>query len=240
MVRELFVNKLASSTKIPIAKYVVNPYIGCGHGCVYCYARFIGPFKKTAGVWGKDVFVKINAPSVFERELPHLKGSILLSSVCDPYQPVEKHYRLTRKILESIKRHFRSAQILTKSSLILRDLDLLMESNVRVTITITTDNDDVRRILEPGASPIEERLWALAELKKAGLDVSVFVGPILPMNPERLAAELSKHVDRVSIDAMNYPWQVERIYQKYGWTKWLRRDIVEHVVATFRKFLEVV
>ncbi|MCS7174896.1 SPL family radical SAM protein [Pseudothermotoga sp.] len=240
MVQELFVKKLATPTKIPIARYVVNPYIGCEHGCLYCYARFIGPFKKMAGVWGKDIFVKVNAVEIFEREMPHLKGPILLSSVCDPYQPLEERYQLTRRILELINSHFKSAHILTKSSLVLRDIDLLIDSNVKVTITITTDDDRVRRILEPNASPIEERFEALSQLKRAGVDVSVFVGPILPMNPEKLARELSKYVDKVSIDGMNYTWQVERIYQKYGWARWLRKETMNAVANVFRNFLEVV
>uniref|UniRef100_A0A832IFJ1 Radical SAM protein n=1 Tax=Pseudothermotoga hypogea TaxID=57487 RepID=A0A832IFJ1_9THEM len=239
MVREVLVQKLVTKTKIPIARYVVNPYIGCGHGCRYCYAQFIGPFKNTAGVWGRDVFVKTNAPEIFERELYKLKGSILFSSICDPYQPIEKKYQLTRTLLKIALDRFRSVHILTKSSLILRDLDILKNGNVSVTLTITTDDDRVRKILEPNAAPIEQRIEAVRKLRESNVDVSIFVGPVLPMNPERLARLLSKHVGRIFVDKLNYPWLVEDIYRKNGWTEWLRDEKFHEVLAVFKKFLDV-
>ncbi|WP_448522492.1 radical SAM protein [Pseudothermotoga sp.] len=230
---------MVTKTKIPIARYVVNPYIGCGHGCKYCYAQFIGPFKNKAGLWGRDVFVKTNAPEIFERELYKLKGSILFSSVCDPYQPIEEKYQLTRALLKIASEHFRTVRILTKSNLILRDLDILKSTNVSVTITITTDDDRVRKILEPNAAPIEQRIEAVKKLRESNVDVSIFVGPVLPMNPERLASLLSKHVGRISVDKLNYPWLVEGIYRKNGWTTWLREEKFHDVVAVFKKFFDV-
>lgn len=235
----MLVQRLVTQTKIPIARYVVNPYIGCGHGCRYCYAQFIGPFKHTRGVWGRDVYVKINALEVFERELYKVKGKILFSSVCDPYQPIERKYELTRNLLKKALEHFRAVRILTKSALVVRDLDLLKNADVNVTITITTDDDRVRRILEPNAAPIEQRLEAVKKLQEAGVQVSVFVGPILPMNPERLASLLSKYVRKISFDTMNYPWYVESIYRRYGWSSWLSGDKFKEVVEVFKKFLEV-
>ncbi|MGE0033874.1 radical SAM protein [Pseudothermotoga sp.] len=233
------VKKLVTKTKIPIARHVVNPYIGCGHGCKYCYAQFIGPFKNTSGVWGRDVFVKINAPEVFERELYKLKGSILFSSICDPYQPIEKKYQLTRTLLKIALDRFRNVHIFTKSSLILRDLDILRNANVSVTITITTDDERVRKILEPNAAPIDERIETVRKLRESNVDVSVFVGPILPMNPANLASLLSKYVGRISFDKLNYPWYVENIYRKNGWTEWLRDEKFHEVVNVFKKFLDV-
>ncbi len=239
MVHEILVRKLISQTKIPIARYVVNPYIGCGHGCKYCYAQFIGPFKNMNGIWGRDVYVKLNAVEVFERELYRARGTILFSSVCDPYQPVERKYQITRKLLEIALNHYRTVHVLTKSSLVLRDLDILKNKAVSVTITITTDDDRVRKVLEPGASSIEERIETVKKLKEAGVDVSVFAGPILPMNPEKLAGKLAKFVDKISFDRMNYPWFVEQIYRKYGWSEWLIEDKVSEVVEVFRKFFDV-
>ncbi|WP_448536393.1 radical SAM protein [Pseudothermotoga sp.] len=235
----MLVQKLVTKTKIPIARYVVNPYIGCGHGCKYCYAQFIGPFKNKAGVWGRDVFVKTNAPEIFERELYKLKGSILFSSVCDPYQPIEEKYQLTRTLLKIALEHFRIVCILTKSNLILRDLDILKNGNVSVTLTITTDDDRVRKILEPNAAPIEQRIEAVKKLRESNVDVSIFVGPVLPMNPERLASLLSELVGRIFVDKLNYPWLVEGIYRRNGWTPWLREERFHEVVAVFKKFLDV-
>lgn len=233
MIREITAKAIITRTKIPVAKYVINPYIGCSFGCLYCYARFIGPFKYTGSKWGKDVWVKTNAAQLVEKELSKASGDFFLSSICDPYQHIEKKHELTRKIIEILTFHFRRVHIMTKSNLILRDIDLLKD--LSVTLTITTDREDVRRILEPGAPSVEERFETLKKLKEAGIDVSVFVGPVLVMNPGNLAHMLSKYVDRVILDALNYHRQVQEVYTKYGWAEWLAREKFIEVVEEFER-----
>lgn len=233
MIHEVNCKKIITRTKIPVAKYVINPYIGCSFGCLYCFAQFIGPFKYTSSKWGRDLWVKVNAADLIEKELPKASGDFFLSSVCDPYQHVEKKYQLTRRILQLLRSHFREAHIMTKSTLVSRDVDLLR--GLSVTLTITTDREDVRKILEPGAPAVEERLNTLKKLKEDGIKVSVFVGPVLPMNPENLAKQLSKYVDNVFLDALNYHRLVNSVYTKCGWQEWLTKEKFFETVEVFER-----
>lgn len=231
MIREITAKTIITRTKIPVSKYVINPYIGCTFGCLYCYARFIGPFKYTNCEWGKDVWIKTNAVQLLQKELVRKRGDFFLSSTCDPYQHIEKRYGLTRKIIEILTSRFRRVHVMTKSYLILRDVDLLRD--LSVTLTITTDREDVRKILEPGAPSVEERIETLKKLKEAGIDVSVFVGPVLVMNPENLAHRLSRYVDTVTLDALNYPKMVHEVYAKQRWQEWLTKEKFIEVVEKF-------
>src|SRR5262249_53961667 len=149
-VGELQAKSILVRSKLPDTDYVVNPYTGCAFGCHYCYASFTGRFvQQPVKAWGDYVYVKINAVEVFDVELQRLRArgsapSILLSSVTDAYQGVEKRYRLTRGILEILARepYPGSVGILTKSPLVLRDLDVLERLPcVEVGMTITTTDD---------------------------------------------------------------------------------------------------
>jgi len=106
-------------------------------------------------------------------------------------------------------------------------------------ITVTTDINDVRKILEPGSSSFEERLATIDMLIANDINVGVFVGPVLPMNAARVAFELSRRVEEVHIDPMNYIFQVRDIYRKYGWQRWLTGDAFENVKEEFSKLLKV-
>ncbi|KUK80055.1 MAG: DNA repair photolyase, partial [Mesotoga prima] len=113
------------------------------------------------------------------------------------------------------------------------------EGEARVLITVTTDIDAVRKILEPGSSSFEERLETIDMLTASGIKVGAFVGPVLPMNAARVAFELSKRVEEVHIDPMNYIFQVRDTYRKYGWQRWLTGDALENVKEEFSKLLKV-
>jgi len=184
-------------TKSKLTDYVINPYTGCQHGCKYCYADFIRRFQNIKDKWGDFVHVKINCPELLKVELEKNKsGHIWLSSVCDPYMPNEAKYKLTRKNLEIIvnsqyKDKF-TIEILTKSSLVKRDFDLLKKLNVEVGCSINSLNLSISRIIEPFASPPKERINALKEAKKQGIEVYGFISPVLPgiTNLEELFKEL--------------------------------------------------
>ena len=169
--------------------YTVNPYIGCEHACVYCYANFMRRFSgHFRDAWGSFVDVKVNLLDVLGKELQRRPGgTIWLSSVCDPYQPLERRYELTRGIIEllSIHKEF-PVTILTKNVLILRDLDLLerMKDRVDVGFTITTFSPNTQLAFEPYASTVSDRINALKKLNEAGIDTWVFVAPILPYATE--------------------------------------------------------
>jgi DNA repair photolyase len=174
-----------SKTGISSYDYTVNPYTGCQHGCAYCYANFMRRFSgHLRDPWGTFVDVKANLLDVLSKELPRRSGgSIWLSSVCDPYQPLERKCELSRGVIDLVSRDSRfQLSILTKSSLVLRDLDLLerMKDMIDVGFTITTFSGNAQPIFEPHASHVVERTKALARLGEAGIDTWVFIAPILP------------------------------------------------------------
>ena len=170
--------------------------------------------------WGSFVEVKVNLPDLLQAELRRKKrpGRALLASVCDPYQPVEARYRLTRRCLEILQEHGWSIDILTRSPLVTRDLDILRDApGVSVGLSIPTDNDRVRQILEPQAPPIAARLHALAQLHAAGLHTWVFIAPMLPMHPDRLYEAIESHIHHLMVDRLNYRQQVQAIFRQHGW-----------------------
>lgn len=165
--------------------YTVNAYTGCLHGCVYCYANFMRRFSgHLQDPWGSFVDVKVNLLDVLAKELPRRSGgSVWISSVCDPYEQVEAKYELTRGAIKLISQYSKySISILTKNSLVLRDLDLLerIKGRVDVGFTITTFDQEAQTIFEPHASPVNERIEAARQLNRAGVDTWIFIAPMLP------------------------------------------------------------
>jgi len=156
--------------------YTANLYKGCTHGCVYCYAPSLTHDERR---WGSYVDVKTNAPQVLERELRGLrKDQVFLSSASDPYQPVEARYRLARRCLESLLRNGFPVSILTRSPLVLRDLDLLKKFDwVRVGMSITTVPS---KQFEPGVPPLQRRIGTLQKLANAGIQTWVSLAPVVP------------------------------------------------------------
>ncbi|MEM3022494.1 MAG: radical SAM protein, partial [Candidatus Bathyarchaeia archaeon] len=145
IVRERRARTILSESKVH--DYTINPYVGCGHGCTYCYARFIKRFTGHREAWGDFVDVKANAISLLRREVGRKRiGRVWISGICDPYQPIEEKYQLTRGCLEILSRHGWPATIQTKSPLVLRDLDLLRNfEGLEVVFTVTTADDGIRR-----------------------------------------------------------------------------------------------
>ena len=209
-------------SKIPGVDYVINPYLGCAHGCKYCYAVFMRKYshQHRTAAWGSFVEVKTNLPEVLLTELRRKKrpGRALLASVCDPYQPVESRYRLTRQCLEILSNHGWGIDILTRSPLVLRDLDILSQApRVTVGLSIPTDNDEVRKVLEPQAPPIGARLTALQRLHDAGVQTWVFIAPMLPMNPDKLYRAIEPFSSQVMVDPLNYRSQVKSLFLSRHW-----------------------
>ncbi len=169
--------------------YSINPYIGCRFGCVYCYASFMSRFVgKKISDWGDFVFAKVNAADLLTKEITKLpnkgKGkSVWFSSVTDPYQGMEAKYQLTRKCLQVLSDYGFAGNvgILTKSNLILRDIDLLgtlKDSDIGFTITST--NDTISQYFEKLAPPVSVRLKALKTFHDRGFRTYAFLGPLLP------------------------------------------------------------
>jgi len=194
-----------------LADYSINPYIGCQHACKYCYAEsYTRRFSEHTEAWGDFVDVKINAPVVLAREVKRKpRGTVYLSSLTDAYQPLEQKYELTRKLLEILLKHQFPISIQTKSTQVLRDIDLIREFHERkVGFTITSLNDDIRKSFEPVSSPAKEKLLALKELKANDIKTYVFFGPILPylsdQNLEQYFHQIvGAGVDYVYVDKLN-------------------------------------
>ena len=197
--------------KAEINDYSFNCYTGCAHACVYCYARYMQRFHPHDEPWGRFVDVKVNAPDVLAKQLRKAKpGSVFTCSACDGWQPIEKEYRLTRRCCELLLDAGFHLDVLTKSELVLRDLDLFRGRDVRLGVTITTPDENEARLWEPRASSVAGRVRVLKEAKAAGLATTVMFGPILPGisdTPEALgklfALAAEAGVDRIWTDALN-------------------------------------
>ncbi|UCG15333.1 MAG: radical SAM protein [Phycisphaerales bacterium] len=232
VVREVRCKSLLNRCRID--DYSFNCYVGCGHGCKYCYARFMQRFHPHAEEWGKFVDVKINAVEVLARQLRRLKpGQVFTCSACDGWQPVEQHYRLTRECCRLLLNAGFRLSILTKSRLVLRDLDIFGGHNVRLGVTITTPDESWARIWEPSASSVSDRVDVLRQAKKAGLETAIMFGPLLPKisDTDEALAELfalaaDTDVGQVWTDMLNprprvWP-SVQQVLQHH------RPDLYEH------------
>lgn len=191
--------------------YTLNPYVGCPHGCVYCYNQH---FIKNIGreeKWGDFLEIKLNAPEILEKEvtekLRNKKEEVFFSTITDPYNPLEKHYQLTRRCLEILLKYKWPVEILTKSDLILRDLDLFKKFRfwIKIGFTLTTFDPIAQKIFEPAASPVEKRLAALEKIKKAKIKTYAFIAPILPhfTNLNQIFEILRNKVEEIWFDSLN-------------------------------------
>jgi DNA repair photolyase len=216
-IREILVKNILSKSKV--FDWTINPYIGCQHGCTYCYARFIKRFTGHKEKWGEFVDVKINAPEMLEKEIKRKeKGNVWISGICDPYQPIEKKYQITRKCLEILLKYQWPVTIQTKSPLVLRDLDLFKKfKEIEVGFTITTGEDCIRKIFEPKAPPIQERIRTLEKVHKERIRTFAMIAPVLP-GAEGLLQKLKGKVNYVILDKMNYHY-ADWVYRKYNLKK---------------------
>ena len=167
--------------------------------------------------WGDFVDVKINAPNLLTSEIKKKKkGKVWVSGVCDPYQPLEAKYELTRKCLEILIQDCWPVVIQTRSPLVLRDLDIFKKAeDLEVGLSITSANDEIRRIFESNAPAIQARLKAIESLHRNGIKTYVMIAPILP-GTENLVRILAGKVNYIIIDRMNYH-HADWIYDKYRW-----------------------
>ena len=217
IVKEIEAKTILSKSRIH--DYALNAYIGCQHNCLYCYAKFMKRFTGHREPWGAFVDIKINAPELLAREVrKKKKGNVWISGVCDAYQDLEKKYLLTRRCIEILVENDWPITIQTKSPLVLRDIEILKQSaDCEVGFTITTADEKVRKIFEPGAPPVAARVEALGILHAAGIKTFVMVAPLLP-HADGLADMLKGKVDRALIDRYNYHY-ADRVYKEQGMEK---------------------
>ena len=228
LAREINCKTALTKTGIPGFRYCLNPYVGCTHRCVYCYASFMGRFTGHGEPWGTYVDAKVNISGVLEKQLQARRppeGRVIISSVTDAYQPAEAQYGLTRSCLEALSRcPALEVEILTKSALVVRDLAILKEMpRCSVGFTVTTVDEKIARVLEPGAPPPGLRLAAARQLAEAGIEVWGFVAPVLPGvgDSEKALSALFNELRRAGVkdimaDTLNpYPAVLHRLKKVY-------------------------
>jgi DNA repair photolyase len=218
-------NRVPERSPAPF-RWTVNAYRGCSHACTYCFARpthgYLG-FDAGAG-FDREIVVKVNAAPVLRRQLApgRWRGqAIAMGTNTDPYQAAEGRYRITRAILEVLVERANPFGLLTKSTLVLRDLDVLVEASrqtaARVDLSIGCLDDDVWRLTEPGTPPPRQRVQAVAKLRAAGVDSGVLVAPVQPGlsdHPDQIEAVvdavLAAGAARVSVGGLRLSGEVRR------------------------------
>ncbi|HLZ71594.1 MAG TPA: radical SAM protein [Dehalococcoidia bacterium] len=232
--------------------YSLNPYRGCAFGCGYCYAASWVYDTAERERWGRWLQAKTNAAALLAKAAARGKlagARIFMSSVTDPYQPQEKHAGITRACLEVLAANPPALLFLqTRSPLVTRDIDLLrrLGSSVLVGMSITTDREEVRRALEPACAPIAARVAAVRAVREAGIPTIASVAPLLPCDPDGLAALLDGAVDSVVVStfrddggagAKTRPAAYALLHER-GWAPaWLAEGYERPVVAALRRRL---
>ena len=225
-IREIQCKSAIGKCGFPGGGLAINPYVGCGHSCVYCYARFIKRFTGHTEEWGTFVDARINIADILKKQLKSSKYKgerIFIGTVTDPYQPIEKKYKLTIGILQVLMNYKNPVSILTKSDLVLRDIDLLKKfKDIDVDFTITTFDEKWKKLVEPNSPSIKQRLNAMKELSKEGITVLAMMGPYWPVftAPEVLFREFNRvgvrHIFTESFNTVGGNWTgVERVLKKH-------------------------
>jgi len=230
----------------------LQPYSGCEFSCAYCYVRALAiqranPYGLPWSFW---IAPKMNAPALLRRDAQRgrLDGArIFCSSATDPYTPLERKLRLTRGCLEvMVERPPEALLLQTRSPLVVRDLDLLLRiPRLWVSLTVCTDDERIRRALEPNAPGTKGRLQALGHLRAAGIRTQAAVAPLLPCDPARLAEQLDPVVDRVVVDdffrgdgagGRRSQGALAQL-RAMGLGRWAEPGYAEEAIAVLRRFL---
>jgi DNA repair photolyase len=231
------------SPDIPL-EWSLNPYQGCEHGCIYCYAR------NTHNYWGysagtdfeQKILVKKNAAELVEQKIkhPNWKASpLLLSGNTDCYQPIEKKLEITRSILEVLWKYRHPVGIITKNSLILRDIDILKKmadvNLVHVSISVTTLDEDLRRVLEPRTASVQSRLLTIEKLSAQGIPVNVMFAPVIPSLNDHEVFKVAEWTSKLGARSMGYT--TVRLNGDVGliFEDWLRKNFPDRADKVLNK-----
>lgn len=237
--------------------HTLNPYGGCAFACAYCYVQAL-PVARYSSLadqgWGAWARPKVNLPELLRAELERAAARgkldalrVFMSSATDPYQPIERRYELTRRCLE-VMAELRPGWLVvqTRAPLVVRDLELLRRLGRRamVSVTVETDSEEVRRAITPRTPALHRRHAAMAQLRAVGIYVQAAISPLLPCDPERLAAQLAPLCDRVLVDTYisgdgargqrTIDLGIPDLYERLGWGDWRSNPPLEAVVAALR------
>lgn len=240
VIREITSKSILSKSKV--YDYVLNPYVGCQFGCSYCYARYMKKFTGHKEPWGSFIDIKINAVELLQKEVTKKKAdNVWISGVCDPYQPLEAKYKLTRRCLKILIDNGWPVVIQTKSKLVLRDIDIIQNAKrCDVGFSIPTADDKIRRLFEPKTPPVIDRINALKELHSHDIKTYAMIAPILP-GAERIMKLLEWKVDYIYVDRINYQY-ADRLYKKNKLDEYLDNDYfasVEKKIASDCKRMSI-
>lgn len=215
IVKEVVVNDYLTKSNLPSSDYVINPYIGCLHGCKYCYASFMKRFTGHKEDWGTFIDIKRSNKKINLNKIS--QKSVFLSSVTDCYNPLEEEYKITRGILEQLVDSDCYLSISTKSKLILRDIDLLKKmKNLTVSMSINTLNEEFKTDMD-NASTIKDRLDTLKELHNHGIHTVLFMSPIFPYITEwkEIIEKSKEYIDEYWFENLNLRGQYKTDIMNY-------------------------
>jgi len=241
--------------------FSLNPYLGCAFGaaggCPFCYVRMLPVAKAGQGSWGDWVIAKSNLPELLEKELAALEkagrsasATVFMSSATDPYQGFERRAELTRRCLEAFARHpIRRLLVHTRSPMVERDIDLILTlgNRVIVSMTLETDDDNVRRAITPTSPSVARRLETCRRLREAGVFVQIAIAPMLPNHPGHFAELVDKVADRVIVDTYfdgdgsggrrSRALGMAQLYERLGYAEWFRPGAEFDLIATLKAHL---
>lgn len=214
-VKEIKVNDYVTKSNLPASDYVINPYVGCPHGCKYCYASFMKRFTGHDEEWGTFIDIKRCDKKINVKKLEGKR--VFLSSVTDCYNMYEEEYRITRSILEQLVNVNCELSISTKSKLILRDLDLLKKmNNLVVSMSINTLDEKFKNDMD-NASSIMERLNTLKVLHENGIKTVLFMSPIFPFitDYKKIIKESKEYIDEYWFENLNLRGSYKTVILNY-------------------------
>lgn len=224
--KEVSVKDLVTKSNLPASDYVINPYVGCPHGCRYCYASFMKRFTNHSEEWGSFIDIKQCDKAISRKKLQG--KSVFLSSVTDCYNPYEEKYGSTRKILEQLVSIDCELNISTKSNLILRDIDLLKQcKNLKVSVSINTLDEKFKKDMD-NASSIAERLNTLKVLHENGVCSVLFMSPIFPG-----ITDFRKIIENSKEFVAEYWFENLNLRGNY------KEDILEYIKKTYPELMEL-
>lgn len=224
--KEVITKDYVTKSNLPTSDYVINPYTGCTHGCKYCYASFMKRFTNHAEEWGTFIDIKRCKKPISKKKLEN--KTVVMSSVTDCYNSFEEKYKITRNILEQLINIDCKLNIITKSSLILRDLDILKKfKNLVVSISINTIDENFRKDMD-NASSIQERLRALKELHSNSIYTVLFMSPIFPeITDFKTIIEISHNfVDEYWFENLNLRGAYKKVILDYVHNNYPQYDFI--------------
>lgn len=225
IIKEIKTNDYLTKSNLPASDYVINPYVGCTHGCKYCYASFMKRFTGHDEKWGEFIDIKSCNKKI---DLKKISGkNVFLSSVTDCYNELEEKYCITRNILEQLQYSDCNLSISTKSKLILRDIDILKKiKNLTVSLSINTLDEKFRSDMD-NASSINERLETLRKLHENGIYTILFMSPIFPYITEW------KEIIEISKDFVDEYW-----FENLNLRGSYKKEILEYIKTNYSKLYD--